>query len=131
LPGTTPFDGFTVDQVKADPKVLDWTRIETFYPKNVTTWVKGLAGTGIIVSPMLVWNRNHQSSGDCAKSAVFKTQADQDLFWLAAFGMAYWGNVVNKYGLTHMEVSNEPDNCGGNQVNTPDTATHNRMMELA
>jgi hypothetical protein len=132
--GSTPFDGLTVDQVKADPTVLNGAVVEGWFAKNFTTWIKHYAGTKVIVFPMLLWSRNAAaSSPGCSRSkSSFNGQADQDLFWVASFAMAYWANVVNKYGLQYIEISNEPDNCNdGNGTNTPDVATHDKMMELA
>jgi hypothetical protein len=136
---TTPFDGFTIDQVKANPNVLNWTTVGNWYAKNFTTWMSALAGTGTIVCPMLIWNRNLESGASsptgCSEEATFRTgtqgQQDEAVFWIAAFGMAYWANVVNHYGLTHMDVSNEPDNCNGNGVDQVRVSTHNRMIQLA
>jgi hypothetical protein len=80
------------------------------------------------------WWRNKQTSTTCNAGEYVLAQgnaSDEAAFWTMVFAYAYWANVKNQYNLTAIEVSNEPDNCGGNGGTQTRVADQMREIELA
>jgi hypothetical protein len=129
----TPFDGKTKDQVLADPTVLDWTAVEAYFGTRLKDWLtwahdnKGVALYGML------WGRNKLPSTECASGEMtfnVGDATDENLVWTLVFGYAYWANVINGLGTEYIELSNEPDNCGGNGTTQVNIAGQNRIMQL-
>jgi hypothetical protein len=134
---TTPFDGHTIAEVKANPDVLDWNAVDAYFAfdKPWLTWAKA---NGKIFVHSIYWNRNWGTYADCPGNAspngayYFRTgnPADENAYYVAIFAWAYWANVKNDLNLTHLECSNEPDTCGGNGRAVVDKAGQMRLMEI-
>jgi hypothetical protein len=131
---STPFDGHTIDEVKANPNVLDWNAVGSFFKKD-EPWLKWqVKAPGRMYFNAVRWWRNKQSSTTCngGEYVLAKgTASDEAAFWTMVFAYAYWANVKNAYDLTAVEVSNEPDNCGGNGGTQTRVEDQTREIELA
>jgi hypothetical protein len=132
--GATPFDGHTIADVKANPNVLDWAKVGSW--AGDSGWYDWAAKNDAIYCPVMWWFQGKlQASTTCDQKAyafdVTPGSQDENLVWVAVFGMAYWANVVNKYNLVAFDMINEPDNCGGNGGTENTVAGTVRMIELA
>jgi hypothetical protein len=132
---TTAFDGHTAAEVKANPDVLDWTSVDRTFGRmrNHLTWARDVSG---VFLPAFKWRRHLTTSGACQTMGEYQFNvgdaADENVFWTYVFALAYWANVKNNLHLTHLEVSNEPDNCTNTSANMPVFAGgHDRMVQIA
>jgi hypothetical protein len=131
---STPFDGHTIDEVKANPNVLDWNAVASFFKKD-EPWLQWQAkDPGRMYFNAVRWWRNKQTSTTCGGGEYVLARgnaSDEAAFWTMVFAYAYWANVKNQYNLTAIEVSNEPDNCGGNGGTQTRVEDQMREIELA
>jgi hypothetical protein len=129
----TPFEGLTIDQVKANPDVIDWTAAGNYFGSKKRDWLTWAKNTQGIFLYGLLWARNKQAVSSCASGEMtFRVgnADDENLMWVIVFGYAYWANVKNGLAATHLELSNEPDNCGGNGTTQVNQAGQNRIIQL-
>jgi hypothetical protein len=128
---SSPFSGVSTADVKANPDRIDWSAVDSFYSYD-RPWLLWAKDNGAIYTDGLMWSGNKQADALCPSQGIRKftpgNAADEDLYWVGIFAYAYWANVKNQLHMTHLEVSNEPDNCDMGVVNVDG---HNRMTELA
>jgi hypothetical protein len=131
--GATPFDGHTIDEVKANPNVLDWNAVANFF-KGEEGWLKWQdKAPGRVYIGSLRWFRHLVQTPDCSAGEYVLAKGnaiDEASYWVSIFAWAYWANVKNQYDLKYIEVSNEPDNCNGGWGTQQKIADHTRLIEL-
>lgn len=118
----------TIDQIKADPNVIDWTQWDyQFYRSDTYFWSGGcpaysqtslydmlvaLRDNGI--APVVTL-RNVNNNDDPAWAMALNppdTPEDWNEWWEFVFGWVYWANVRNNLEVHDWQVHNEPDNAG-------------------
>lgn len=126
---SSPFSGVTIDQVKANPARLDWSAVDSFYSYD-RPWLEWAKSHAAVYTDGLMWNGNTTADSSCDRVHRFTrgNASDENLYWVGIFAYAYWANVKNQLHMTHVEVSNEPDNC---DMGVVPPADHGRMVELA